>query len=189
MSFKLLAIRPLTECDKQFLKNLEENRIYKFFNEYSFRDINGNIISKNDKSIIHSIDVTSIIPDNLYKKDNLEINISAIVGENGSGKSTIVELLYVAFYNFSIHFDILTPNIDDKAPKEITEDAVVDNLKIVNEFYSFKSSSNRKQTEQSLKILQERIDFLRHYRNKNKHPKSKIEFKKIKKLTLNFFMN
>jgi hypothetical protein len=32
MSFKLLAIRPLDGCNPKFLKNLEENRIYQFYN-------------------------------------------------------------------------------------------------------------------------------------------------------------
>jgi hypothetical protein len=36
MSFKLLAIRPLKGCSPRFLKNLEEDRIYKFYNDYSF---------------------------------------------------------------------------------------------------------------------------------------------------------
>ena len=42
MSFKLLAIRPLKGCSARFLKNLEEDRIYKFYNDYSFLDENDN---------------------------------------------------------------------------------------------------------------------------------------------------
>ena len=36
MSFKLIAIRPLSGCNDKFLKNLIPNQIYKFYNEYKF---------------------------------------------------------------------------------------------------------------------------------------------------------
>lgn len=186
MSFKLLAIRPLDNCNKDFLKNLEENRIYKFYNDYSFKNINRKIISENDKSTVHYIKYVSNIPDNFYGQRDLKINISAIVGENGSGKSSIVELLYVAFYNFSIFFDILMPS-ENESPRTISDDEVTENIKIINDFFDFKSSSNRKDAEKSLKILQERIDLLRYLRNKNKHPKEKSEFKKIAKINVEFF--
>ncbi len=100
MSFKLLAIRPLEGCNKKFLKNLEINRIYKFYNDYEF------ILDKNQKEVIE-IKHNPTVPEKLFyqQRENgtdLPINISAIVGKNGSGKSALVELLYVAFYNFAV---------------------------------------------------------------------------------------
>jgi hypothetical protein len=100
MSFKLLAIRPLEGCNKKFLKNLEENRIYKFYNEYEFIGDDNQEIKifgkgnyKKVKNIKPKKEFT--VPENLYGE---KINISAIVGKNGSGKSALIELL-IAFVN------------------------------------------------------------------------------------------
>ncbi|CEN33273.1 AAA family ATPase [Capnocytophaga cynodegmi] len=93
MSFKLLAIRPLKGCDKRFLKNLKEGKIYQFYNEYAFeQNANGEVIKVNkDKSSV---------PENLYQLagSELKINISALVGKNGSGKSTLIDL-FIAHIN------------------------------------------------------------------------------------------
>jgi len=186
MSFKLIAIRPLTGCNEQFLKNLDENRIYKFYNEYSFKNKIERIIENTDKSYVHFIEFIPSVSENLYNKNNLNINISAIVGENGSGKSTIVELLYVAFYNFSIYFDILIPNTDDEVPQTISDNEVAENLQIINSFFSSKSLSNRKNAEKSLKKLYDRVDYLTYLKNKNKHPR-KNEFEKINKINVEIF--
>lgn len=92
MSFKLLAIRPLEGCD--FLKNLRIGEFYTFYNDYKFDSSSRNIIS-----LIHN----PTIPSELYNDDRRnKVNISAIVGKNGSGKSSIVELLYAAIYNYSV---------------------------------------------------------------------------------------
>lgn len=100
MSFKLIAIRPLKDC--KFLKNLKEGEIYKFYNDYKF------IFDKNQKEVV-SIEYVSTIPENLFNvsyqiddliqtKKEIDINICVVVGENGSGKSALSELLlYVLF--------------------------------------------------------------------------------------------
>lgn len=111
MSFKLIAIRPLEGCNEKFLKNLEENRIYQFYNDYHFfigdeEVTNGKNTVKGD---VTKITHTPTVPENLYGNN---INISAIVGKNGSGKSSLIELLYVAFYNLAV-----TENIIDKENK------------------------------------------------------------------------
>lgn len=91
MSFKLLAIRPLKSCDTRFLKNLKEGKIYQFYNEYTFKqDGDGEVISIENKSSV---------PENLYDvSSELKVNISAIVGKNGSGKSSLLEL-FIACIN------------------------------------------------------------------------------------------
>ena len=87
MSFKLLAIRPLKGCSARFLKNLEEDRIYKFYNDYSFFE--------NQDGKVTEIKCEDSVPENLYRTaSKLEIQISALVGKNGSGKSSLLELLY-----------------------------------------------------------------------------------------------
>lgn len=96
MSFKLLAIRPLADCNTKFLKNLEENRIYKFYNDYEFK------FENNDESNeVISVEYNRTIPENFYGNENISINVSAIVGKNGSGKSSLVELLYAFVFYLS----------------------------------------------------------------------------------------
>ncbi|WP_156308929.1 AAA family ATPase [Sphingobacterium endophyticum] len=86
MSFKLLAIRPLEGTSKDLIKSLKMGEIYKLYNEYSYT------LDK-DNDHIASINYTPIVPSNLYGKN---INVSALVGKNGSGKSSLLELFYYA---------------------------------------------------------------------------------------------
>jgi hypothetical protein len=105
MSFKLLAIRPLSGCNRKFLKNLEENRIYKFYNDYKFYFDNNIEATDAIEGEITKIEYKpeNAVPNDLFGKN---ISISAIVGKNGSGKSSLVELMYVAIYNISIDLKI-----------------------------------------------------------------------------------
>ena len=105
MSFKLLAIRPLKECSAIFLKNLEEDRIYKFYNDYSFFE--------NQDGKVTEIKCEDSVPENLYEKSGLDIQISALVGKNGSGKSSLLELLYASCYVIAISQKILYDEMVD----------------------------------------------------------------------------
>lgn len=96
-NFKLLAIRPLKDCDKKFLKNLKAGEIYKLYNDFEFSlDIENNDVI--------SIKNNSTIPDNLFGE---KISVSAIVGKNGSGKSTIIELFSSLIFNLSVKLDLI----------------------------------------------------------------------------------
>lgn len=112
MSFKLIGIRPLPNCNTKFLKNLEPNYIYQFFQNYNFYTDNDLLLNnkKLEAQIIKVVKTKESV-EGLYnlRINNpltgthrfLDINISAVVGKNGSGKSTLLELLYVAFYKIS----------------------------------------------------------------------------------------
>lgn len=114
-TFKLLAIRPLINCDKQYSKNLQLGEIYSFYNDYEF-------LSENDEKVTGVIETsfikyTNSVLEDLYNittangtKHN--INISAIVGKNGSGKSALTELFFLAIYLLSINRNILYPNLE-----------------------------------------------------------------------------
>ncbi len=90
MSFKIIALEVLNECSSKHSKNLIKNSPYTFYKNYK--------IKRENKS--ETIEVVSEDFD-LYSKENNNprINISAIVGKNGSGKSTIVELMIKAINN------------------------------------------------------------------------------------------
>jgi len=76
--FSLIALRILPECSKDIRKVLKEGKLYFFNNKYV--EIDGRLeISK-----LYSV------PDNFYSE---KININAIVGKNGSGKSSVIEVL------------------------------------------------------------------------------------------------
>lgn len=117
MSFKLIAIRPLTTCNTKFLKNLIPNQIYKFYNNYEFLDKDGREI----KCMENYVEVSKIgyeknyVPEDFYGSEGSKINISAIVGKNGSGKSAIVELFITFVNNLSYlhHFQVNYSGYDD----------------------------------------------------------------------------
>lgn len=64
-----------------------------FFNDYYNHNQN-QILEKNTKSFLN--------PEYFYGKN---INIQAIVGKNGSGKSSLMDLMYMAFNNFAFMFE------------------------------------------------------------------------------------
>lgn len=123
MSFKLLAIRPLDGCDKKFLKVLKEGVIYKMYNDYEF-------VMKDSKKIhseVKSVNYNRTIPSDFYNikttssvNPDLEINVSAIVGKNGSGKSSIIELLYVILHNIAVKVE-LYPHFNDNGEEIVIE--------------------------------------------------------------------
>lgn len=81
--FSICAIRIWDDCAQK--KCLQEG-LY-FFNDL-LKDVNGDIKLNND----------SLVPKDFYGHN---ISIQAIVGQNGSGKSSILELIYRIINNFS----------------------------------------------------------------------------------------
>lgn len=135
-SFKLLAIRPLKDCNEKYLRILKENVIYPLYNGYHFT------IKRND---IVDISITSdIAPENLYNVEitsgnNLDVSISAIVGKNGSGKSSIIELLYAALFNISVKAKLLPLENDESEPIEMEENLKVELFYLIeNNYYKVK---------------------------------------------------
>jgi predicted ATPase len=103
--FKLLAIRPLKGCHSQFRKNLNEGEVYKFYQDYKFLDASGNEIQHNTENQNNNVAKVEIPVDelDLYSLINsdLKINVSAVVGKNGSGKSALSELFLLCLFFIS----------------------------------------------------------------------------------------
>ena len=92
--FKLIAIRPLEGNNPDILKKIKEGVLYRFYNEYKFINESGLEIKEGEREYeVSEIINVNPLPINLYL-DKPNINISAIVGKNGSGKSSLLELLY-----------------------------------------------------------------------------------------------
>jgi predicted ATPase len=122
MSFKLIAIRPLKGCNEKFRKNLIPNQIYKFYNEYEFLDENDKEIkcTENFVEVSKIVKKENNVPEGFYYQGNTKINISAIVGKNGSGKSSLIELICVAFYNLSVKAKLINDiEVDDKKNRRL----------------------------------------------------------------------
>lgn len=158
MSFKLLAIRPLKGCSTRFLKNLEEDRIYKFYNDYSFLDENNQEIEGSDKKV-SKIECNNTVPEKLYEKSRLNIQISALVGKNGSGKSSLLELLYASCSAIAINQKIIgNKNVDVEGLKVAIFYSIGNNcfeIEIINskiKCYNINSKTKtKKQKDKTLK--------------------------------------
>lgn len=105
--FKLLAIRPLSGCHKEISKILIKGQIYSFYNEYSFLTSDEKKVD-NEKEV-EEITLNSLVPKKLYSVNQLEINISAIVGKNGVGKSTLLDVFYYSMYYLGTGLGIMNP--------------------------------------------------------------------------------
>jgi hypothetical protein len=152
MSFKLLAIRPLKGCSARFLKNLEEDRIYKFYNDYFFLE--------NKNREITEIQCEDSVPKTLYEKSGLDIQISALVGKNGSGKSSLLELLYASCSAIAINQKIIgNKNVDVEGLKVAIFYNIGDNyyeIKITNsEVKRYNINDKTKITNENDKILKD----------------------------------
>ncbi|TSJ44884.1 AAA family ATPase [Fluviicola chungangensis] len=119
--FKLIAIRPLENCDDHFTKVLTKGIVYKLNNDYHFSDVNRNPVSG-----VVEVDSIEYLPTNKTDIFDLvdakgitkcNINVSAIVGKNGSGKSSLIELLLLAKYQLGCTFELLVKE-EYNTPKE-----------------------------------------------------------------------
>lgn len=88
IKFQLLAIKVLDDCYEKYSKSLKKD-LYTFSNKFDF--ISNDTVQYNKKNEY-----------NLFDIDKLKININVIVGKNGSGKSTVVELAFIIINNLAI---------------------------------------------------------------------------------------
>lgn len=101
--FKLIAIRPLDGCAGHISKCLKIGEIYYFSNDYLITDDG---ISIRDEYI-------KILPEEFFSLDapsKLQINVSAVVGMNGDGKSSLIELMMRLINNCAKHYRLADRN-------------------------------------------------------------------------------
>lgn len=102
---KLIAVRPLKGCAPHVHKVLKPGVTYFLYNNYKMTD---------DDQFIQKVE--NPVPSYFYQKDAdaPQLNISAIVGKNGDGKSTLVELIMRVINNFAYfaRFDERHGNLD-----------------------------------------------------------------------------
>jgi len=96
--FKLIAIKPLEDCADYIRKCLKVDMLYYFCNDY--------VIAEDRKSICRRSRNLKPLKDDFFA-DQPQVNVSAIVGMNGDGKSTLVELLMRMINNCSINYGLM----------------------------------------------------------------------------------
>ena len=95
--FKLIAVKPLKGCRDSVCKCLKTGKMYYFCNDYYITE---NGICLRDEYV-------KPLPNDFFSLDTnskLQINISAVVGMNGDGKSTLIELVMRLINNCAKHY-------------------------------------------------------------------------------------
>lgn len=105
-AFQLIGLRVVSGCDEKLKKILKPDTTYFFCNNYEDNG-NGGVKLKND--------ICSLDSDFFLLEDNNKgphVCVSCIVGHNGDGKSSIVELLIRAINNFAYLAGFLSDHSD-----------------------------------------------------------------------------
>ncbi len=99
--FRLIAIRPLSDCDGRYRKILKPNQFYLFYNDYCVVSENQQA-SRVEKKKKEELIITTV-PSGFFNVNNtqLDISTSAVIGKNGDGKSSLVELAIRILNNFA----------------------------------------------------------------------------------------
>ena len=100
---KLLAVQVQKECKEYIMRCLKPGMMYYLCNDYEITQSGNGIWQVNKRRN------TKTLSDSFYQihaDSGMRINVSAIVGENGSGKSSIVELILRMINNCAIHYGI-----------------------------------------------------------------------------------
>ncbi|RYE59583.1 MAG: hypothetical protein EOP48_00425 [Sphingobacteriales bacterium] len=116
--FKLIAILPLKDCDTRFRKKLEIGTTYQFYQGYNIS------LNEHYSAVTNvTVDPEKQAPKGLYSLNNgITVNISAVVGKNGTGKSTLFELLYRAVYFMSTKNEFYGGQILNTSVEELEKD-------------------------------------------------------------------
>lgn len=109
-SFRIIAVRVLPECAQEIMRALCPNETYFLCNDYEDvyddmdewetirRKISGGDRPPRDFFSIHDIEKAS------KRNNSPTVNISSVVGKNGDGKSSLVELMLRIINNFALAY-------------------------------------------------------------------------------------
>lgn len=109
MQFRLLAIRPIKDSNNKYTKALKLDTFYSLYTAFNFDEY------KDDQREVIHYDETKEI--DLYSFAGTDVHVSAIVGKNGTGKSTLIELFYGLIFLLSKQVEL----IDEATVRETHE--------------------------------------------------------------------
>ncbi|MBL0883421.1 MAG: hypothetical protein IBJ16_08795 [Chitinophagaceae bacterium] len=135
-NFKLIAIRPLDGCAKNYLKVLQPNYCYIFNNEY---EIKVNQRSEMADEIVYRPEV----PENFFDEGSIRINLCALVGKNGSGKSSLVELLYIGIYNMARALGMIHKDANGRSYYHINDIKFEIYIQVSDNFYKIRFNDRK----------------------------------------------
>ncbi|WP_434504285.1 AAA family ATPase [Prevotella sp.] len=105
-SFRLVAIRPYSESPKNTLKALHPDITYFLVGDYKDKYENGEWVDIEKSSEVgplpHDFFSVNVLDENKQTLKMPFVNISAIVGKNGCGKSSLIEFLIRLINNIAI---------------------------------------------------------------------------------------
>jgi flagellar basal body rod protein FlgC len=113
-NFKIIAIRPTGKEDgekQKHLKNLQKDQLYVLNHNYAFFE--GDQLSYKQSA-----------SEELYNSEDLRVSISSIVGKNGSGKSSITELILLILNRLSVEHGFPVEG-ESLEPEEIYADLFI----------------------------------------------------------------
>lgn len=117
--FKLISITPLKGCNSDFSKKLRTGHSYQFYSNYTIksdRECNEILYAKNNSE--------EEAPENLYSLENgIFLSISAVIGKNGTGKSTLMELLYQAVYMLATRGNYYGERLLEKPSEQLARES------------------------------------------------------------------
>lgn len=109
--FRIIAVRVFPKCEKWIMRALWADVTYFFYNDYdNDYDEKGEwtgVKKCNDSNTVLPSDFFSISKlkkNTQYLKKSPSVSVSAIVGKNGDGKSSLVELMLRIINNFSVEY-------------------------------------------------------------------------------------
>lgn len=95
IGFKIIAIRPLTGCNPAYLNILKTEIFYYFEKAYNIKE---EIIEYDPEKAI------SLYDQSIGLRNKLKVNVTAIVGKNGCGKSSLLEFFFRIINNITYTF-------------------------------------------------------------------------------------
>jgi hypothetical protein len=106
MSFKIAGLKILQNCAPYIRKRLKEDEVYLLSSEYQVDESNELLL------FIERVHLDNSCTRHLYDINsehgsNIEVTINAIVGKNGDGKSSLIEVILRILNNFAFVYGFL----------------------------------------------------------------------------------
>lgn len=104
---KVIAIRPLEDCEQYILKRLHKGKTYFFYNNYKIKETEQDPAKEEKERMCYFDESAEELPADFFSISNLNhrpiISVSALVGKNGDGKSSLIELFIRIINNLACH--------------------------------------------------------------------------------------